>query len=529
MTAATAAGSAREGRPSPFTGDDVCLRAGLALPGGTRRPLSDDDLWDFTEVIGLAVHIPLANRRFNFASISGPRWRLVARELIMAFPAPQHPAAAELPRAYRTPLHLRSCTGRLSELSRFFSWIGQRHITALDEAGIPACEAYPAFRRCILGEDGTVAGEQGPSVRRAAAQIVVDLVSYRDLFTADRVRAGLLPWGGASASAVAGMRSGRDGNTTPAVAGEILQPMLAAALHLVQAPGPHAVALNEQVREYGQVRPAIAAGLHRATAAPADDIMAVLAGYTTAGTPLPRHEDREIAKRPAAGWSADDPLLPVATGIPARQAGRRQIEPRWMPRLRQPLTGAVAAVGVEKAFARDAEDAPAAGGAARPWTLPLRRPEAVAVIGVVRTAAIIVLAASPGMRGSELMELRVGCRRPVEEPVPGLKRCRTASKIVKGQPPGGTADERVVIEPAFRAAELAGQPHPARPGELSCSPGSLSGSAAPGSATGPTPRQASASAWPRSPKDPRRSACPEERSHWNWHTAPEASSPQNCS
>jgi integrase len=460
MTAATAAASAREGRPSPFTGDDVCLRAGLALPDGTRRPLFDDDLWDFTEVIGLAVHIPLANRRFNFASISDQRWRLVAKELIMAFLAPQHPAVAELPRAYRTPLHLRSCIGRLSELSRFFRWLEQRHITALDEVDIPACEAYLAFRRYILDEDGNVAGEQGPSVRRGAAQIVVDLVSYRDLFTADRVRAGLRPWGGASASAVAGMRSGRDGNTTPAVAGEVLQPMLAAALHLVQALGPHAVALNEQVREYDQVRPAVAAGLDRATAAPADDIMAVLAGYTTAGAPLPRHEDHEIAKRLAAGWSADDPLLPVATGILARQVGRRKIEPRWMPRLRHPLTDAVAAVGTEKAFARDAEDAPAADGTTRPWTLPLHRSEAVAVIGVVRTAAIIVLAASSGMRGSELMELRVGCRRPVEEPVPGLKRYRIASKIVKGQPLGGTDDEWVVIEPAFRAVELAEQLHP---------------------------------------------------------------------
>jgi hypothetical protein len=89
-----------------------------------------------------------------------------------------------------------------------------------------------------------------------------------------------------------------------------------------------------------------------------------------------------------------------------------------------------------------------------PWTRPLHRSQAVALIGIVRTASIIVLAAASGMRASELMELRVGCRRPVQEPIPGLKRYRIASKIVKGQPLGGTDDEWVVIEPAYRAVEL---------------------------------------------------------------------------
>jgi hypothetical protein len=111
-------------------------------------------------------------------------------------------------------------------------------------------------------------------------------------------------------------------------------------------------------------------------------------------------------------------------------------------------------------FARDAPAAPTADGTRTlPWTPPLHRSEAVALIGIVRTAAIIVLAASSGMRSSELMELRVGCRRPVEEPIPGLKRFRITSKIVKGQPLGGTDDEWVVIEPAYRAVELTERLH----------------------------------------------------------------------
>ena len=202
--------SAREHRPSAFTGTDVCLQAGLTLPDGVRGPLFDDDLWDFTDVVGLAVQIPLANRRFDFAVIGDPRWRLVAKELIIAALAPRHPAVAELPRAYRTPLHLRSCIGRLGELTRLFRWLDRRHVTTLAEVDTHTCEAYLAFRRYILDEDGNVVGEQSPAVRRAAAQIVVDLVNYRDLFTADRVRADLRPWNGALASAIGSGSSADD-------------------------------------------------------------------------------------------------------------------------------------------------------------------------------------------------------------------------------------------------------------------------------------------------------------------------------
>ena len=113
----------------------------------------------------------------------------------------------------------------------------------------------------------------------------------------------------------------------------------------------------------------------------------------------------------------------------------------------------------EKILGRNAAEAPTADGATLlPWTLPLHRSEAVALVGIARTAAIVVLAGASGMRASELMELRVGCRR-VEEPISGLKRYRIASKIIKGQGLGGTDDEWVVIEPVHRAIELIEQLH----------------------------------------------------------------------
>lgn len=445
---------------SPFSGVDVCLEAGFRLPAHVRRPTFEHDLWDFTDVVGLPVDMPLANRRFDFAAITNPQWRLAAKELMLAMLVPRHPAVALLPRAYRTPLHLRSCAGRLDEAARFFGWLQRRGVTSLGQVDTQVCESYLAFRRYVTDEAGTVVGEQSHAVRRSAAQIVVDLVDYRELFTADRVRANLRPWNGASASAVAEMPSGRTENKTQPVADGVLQPMLAAALHVVAVLGPYAVELRQELGEADRTFARNAAGLRHSAPSAIDDIVKLLAEYAATRTPLPLLEDHDIDQRIAAGWAPDDPLLSVATGVLARQAGYTQLWARWTPMLRGPICDAVALAGVEKVFARQAAEVPTVDGTSTlPWTLPLHRAQADAVIGIVRTAAIIVLAAVSGMRASELMELRIGCRRPVEEPVLGLRRFRIASKVVKGQPLGGTDDEWIVVEPVYQAAELAEQLH----------------------------------------------------------------------
>ena len=72
MTAAALPATVGSGR-SPFAGADVCREAGLTLPGGTTRPVFDDDLWDFTEVAGLPVQMARASRRFDFAAITRDR------------------------------------------------------------------------------------------------------------------------------------------------------------------------------------------------------------------------------------------------------------------------------------------------------------------------------------------------------------------------------------------------------------------------------------------------------------------------
>ena len=224
-------------------------------------------------------------------------------------------------------------------------------------------------------------------------------------------------------------------------------------------------------------------------------------GTTAAGTALPMIEDHDIEPRLAAGWAPDDPLLPVATGILARQAGYTQLWASWMPQLRGPLQDAVNRVGVGRRFTRNAAEIPASDGSGMlPWTLPLHRSEAVALVGVVRTAAIVLLAAVSGMRASELMELRVGCRRGRgtgpraaavsarqqnrQRPAAGRHRRRVGRH--RTRLPGGGTRRAAARRPAAR--------------RTAASAGSPSTSATNGSGTGSTPRLAAGSDWPRSPR-----------------------------
>ncbi len=455
----TALSSPHRGR-TPFAGADICQQAGLTLPPGARRPKFDDDLWDFTDVTGLPVSMGPTIRRLSFAQVTDARWRLVAKELIFAMLVPRHEAVASLPQAYRTPVHLATASRRLGETIRFLNWLTGQGIASLSAVSAHHCEAYLSHRRHVTDEDGTVVGELSPGSRRSAAQAVVDLVGYGELFTADRPDPGLRPWGGATASAIAEMPSGRNANKTQPLSNDVLQPMLAAALYLASVIGPHAVTLNQQVRDadrqWGRSAPGEFAKPSRP---PVAAISRLLDRYQHDSSPLPMLPGHVVSERLSAGWQPGDLLLQVSLNTLARQAGVSQFYLRWLDELRGPIEAAVSAVGVQEMFARDGTLVDRADGQGRvPWSPPLHRLEAVALAGVVRTAAATVIAAVSGMRASELMELQVGCRQ-AEELGPGMIRYRLAGKLIKGQPLGGTRDEWVVIEPAYQAAELAGQLH----------------------------------------------------------------------
>lgn len=445
---------------SPFAGTDICAEAGLTLPDAVRRPVFDDDLWDFTDVVGLPVQMSRVSRRFVFTAIADHRWRVVAKEQILAMLAPRHDAVAVLPRGYRTPLHLRTAKLRLEELTRFFTWLTDRGVTSLAAVTDRDCEDYLAHRRYVLDNDGHVVGERQPATRRAAAQVIVDLINHRELFSSDRVAATLHPWGGAKPSTVAEMPCGTGQNKTPPLEDAVRRPLLAAATYLVDVIGPHTIELARQVANADQ-KWSIRHGDHAPhRRLPIIEFTHLLAGYERRREPLPLLADHMTRRRIARGWSPEDPLTPIALGTLSRQAGFTQFITGWLPHLRDRIEATLCVVGAEKPFGRNAVAVDRADNSEQiAWTVPLDREQAVAVIGIVRTAAIALLASLSGMRSSELMELKVGCCRPPERYGPDLVRYRLASRVIKGQQLGGLPDEWVVIEPAYRAAQLLEQLH----------------------------------------------------------------------
>ena len=156
--------------------------------------------------------------------------------------------------------------------------------------------------------------------------------------------------------------------------------------------------------------------------------------------------------------SQGDPLTEVSLDSLAREAGRGDFQWSWLDQLRPGILSAIDAVGIEEPYGRNAPVVTRADGNGElPWTLPVPVHQISTLTRSLQTACIIVIAAVSGMRASEISEIAAGCRRPVEEPVPGLTRYRIASKVIKGQPPGGTDDEWVVTKEVFDAVEAAEQ------------------------------------------------------------------------
>lgn len=450
MTQHASARPAHRWRP-PFAGADICAHTGFRLHPGHTRPMFDTDLWDFTGVVGLPVQMPRYEQVFDFTTIAEPHWRQVAKELVFALLVPQHEAVALLPGAYRTALSLRTCHHRLEELTRWFAFLTSRGVTSLGAVDDGICHAYLAhrgFRRDSRGRVTTAVN--GPSRRAAAAQLIGDLAAYRDL-SAERLPAGLRPWGDVSASTASGRKRTHENATQP-LPTQVLQPMLAAGLYLTDTIGPHLADLNRRYRQ--SVR---RDQLPQPRRMPTRALIDACADHVRSGEPLVMLPESDQRQRLAGRWRPDDPLLPVSLDALAQQAGARVFYPTWLAPLRALLEDTLAQVGCEPAWGRDAAVVNRADNAGEvAWTLPLHGLQVTGLVHIGMTAALLVVAALSGMRNGELMELRHGSRR-TEQTMTGLTRFKLASSLIKGQPLGGTPEQWVIIEPAYHAIGLAEQ------------------------------------------------------------------------
>lgn len=432
---------------SPFAGADLCELAGFALPAGAPRSVFEDDIWDFTQVIGIPAYVSMCARRLDFSGIINPRWKTVAKEYAAAMLAPGHEAVRVLPHANRTVKAINSFYAEMLELVRWLNWLTSHGVNSLQEVTDHHCKSFAQYR--ATHRPGGKKTRYRESVHHQVVLVILGLVRYGEVFTTDRYREGLRPFNGQSAGAAAGTNNSNKENKIQPVAAEVFQPLLAAALYLVQTLAPPL--LMEMARK--RTQDAVTAALPRSPL----DLAAmedVVRRHIAENRPLDRLPS-SAKKRPR---DQDDPLAQVNFYALAYESGTRDFDHEVLPLIRPALERALQVVGVQEPFCRGAALVEGADGQSHvPWSSPLGERDFRTLAGVVKTASHLVIVALSGMRHSELREMNVGCRVPAVEVGPGLARYKLASRVVKAKPLGGVADEWVVVKEAYQAAEVAEQ------------------------------------------------------------------------
>lgn len=437
---------------SVFVDVDMCAAAGFRVRPGGRTVAFADDRWHFADVEGLPVQMRDSATRLDFTAIRDLRWRLVAKEYLFARLAPGHERVAVLPHAYRVPLTLWSCSSRLGETARWLNWLMGQQIGSLREVTQEHCDRYLLERQARRDRAGVVIGNLEASAPRLAAAVIIELAHYGELFTADRYHERFVPWNGRSSCQVAGMRPPAE-NKTAVLDQTILQPLLAASLYLVETLGPHVVHAQRQVRDERRQL----AGLPE-TRISYSELECLLRRHVDTGMPLEAVRDVDVRTRLRQGWDPDDPLLRVSFGALAREVGVGRLRPDLISLATPLLIDTIGRIGIEKPWGRRAELVPRADDIATttPWTQPLDERDVRDLAGYLHTACLLITATLTGMRASELMELRIGCRHTSHHGQ-DKRRYRLTSKLIKGQPLGGTDEEWVVIEQVHHTVALAEQ------------------------------------------------------------------------
>ncbi len=444
----TAAGVEHRGG-GPFAGLDVAEVAGLPLAPGSARPVFDQDIWDLSGLAGAPVIMGTHRKILDFTQITNPRWRLVARQYLLARMAPGHPAIATLPHAIRSPLNPNSLWPALKHLAGWFNHLTDAGVDSLTEVTQAHCDGYLQAVSHGVGGSGR---RLSPATLTMSVRAPQMLALYGEILD-QHYRDGFTPWAGRGPDVVAGYRRPY-GNRVPPVPDTLLRPLLADTLYLVNTIAPllaaeAAAARGADQREAAsrQHLPAWQLGLLREAI-----------GSRAAGdVPAPKLSAGALAGRLGRGWDPNDPLLhlawhPVVVETVGAMGHRRDLE-----RLRPELEAWVARCGIEQPWGRNpATVAPPHGDEPVAWTVPMSRRQLDTTIYALTSACYYLTAALSGMRASELLELTVGCRRRDELPG-GSSRFRLVTRRTKGEPFGGVQDAWVVIGDVDQAITTAEQ------------------------------------------------------------------------
>lgn len=440
---------------SPFAGADVCEAASWEVLPGAHRPGFDEDLWDMRGLKDTPKAMRKSTKRWDFGKITNPGFRLTAKEYVFALLAPAHEGVIALPDAFRDPRKPSTCHQNVTQLIKWLNWLSEQGVGSLTEVMQEHADAYKDARARRNRRTGAPVAAGGLVT---ALHPVQYLGYYTELFTADAYLPGFVPWKGKSVNEVAA-KKWTEAISTPQVPDAVFQPTVAACLYLVETLGPLVAAEYEtmlRVHTEGQETRGTLACYD--TPRTREGVAKSLATYVANQVPLPRIDTPRIKFRLSKGWKEDDPLLEVNIfrvlhqGFGAAGLSQKVIEatrPMWLD--------ALALVGVEEEFGRDAAEVPRADDpdARVPWTLPLSAHSLRGLQFVVLGACRVLTAALSGMRASELDEITAASPLPPTALPGGGTRYRLASKLIKGQKLGGVREEWVVLEPAWRAVQLA--------------------------------------------------------------------------
>ncbi|MFE3257041.1 hypothetical protein [Nocardia sp. NPDC059229] len=445
---------------SIFAGARVCKTAQLRLVSGAHDPRFEEDIWDLTGLADAPRRAPSHELTLNFAAVKERRWRIVAKEILLAAMAPHHEQVLLAAHVIRKPRSPQTCFKILAELAQWFNWLAEQGISNLDEVTQPLCDRYLEFRWWSAPSSTNPPRRLEPGTVSAAVSAVKIVALYTEILSSDSYRPDFSPWPKKNANQVVG-RGYLKGNRTPPVPDHIFEPLLATCLFLVEVIAP--LLIDDVVQ--ARTRAIDTGPLPNLTLDRIDELRQALEHLRSTRTPLPAAPAAMMKARATRGRS-QDPLAGLSWDGLAGLIGCGQVPPQTKAVMQHELIELAAEVGFQGTGAREGALVPRLdNGESVVWTKSLADRDLLTAASHVVTACLILTAALSGMRNSELRELLSGCCRSEALASGTGVRYKLAGKLIKGQKFGGVADEWVVIEQVHRAIDVAERIQALAPGE----------------------------------------------------------------
>ncbi|MER7983093.1 hypothetical protein [Streptomyces sp. NPDC095817] len=207
-------------------------------------------MWSFVGWADAPVQMNATEKNVPFDRIAHRPWRVVAKELALAWIATQDERGLALPEMRRLPRHPRTIDARIYHLTFWLNWLHEVRITTLAVVTQEHCEAFLREYGVVRDkETGTVLRNKAGASLRTVVSAMQDITDYGELLSADRHRPGFRPWGARSPGVVTGAPArSQVVIKTELLDNDVLRPQLTACLHLVDELGPHIVDLRTHLQ-----------------------------------------------------------------------------------------------------------------------------------------------------------------------------------------------------------------------------------------------------------------------------------------